>query len=90
MNKIYRTVWNASLGAFVAASELDQMSGRGKPGLSSGVCDSRARNGRAVSALTGSGPLAVLSNRDVSDLRRCGRVPRSCACASWRRMRGSG
>ncbi|WP_157658432.1 ESPR domain-containing protein, partial [Burkholderia ubonensis] len=30
MNKIYRTIWNKALGAFVAASELDRAQGKGR------------------------------------------------------------
>ncbi|WP_080422113.1 YadA-like family protein [Burkholderia ubonensis] len=44
MNKIYRTVWNKALGAFVAASELDRSQGKGTAGVAGGVADERPRH----------------------------------------------
>ncbi|WP_415860905.1 ESPR-type extended signal peptide-containing protein, partial [Burkholderia ubonensis] len=43
MNKIYRTVWNKALGAFVAASELDCSQGKGKAGVTGGGGDERVQ-----------------------------------------------
>ncbi|WP_269138931.1 ESPR-type extended signal peptide-containing protein, partial [Burkholderia vietnamiensis] len=49
MNKVYRTIWNKALGAFVATSENDKSHGKGRSGESTRVQD--ARLGGASSAV---------------------------------------
>ncbi|WP_143751053.1 YadA-like family protein [Burkholderia sp. HI2714] len=58
MNKIYRTVWNKALGAFVAASELDSAQGKGRTGCE--VADTRAGN-LNVSACGSGVPMRTLA-----------------------------
>ena len=41
MNKVYRSIWNKALGAFVASSELDKSCGKGRSGAGTAVCDRR-------------------------------------------------
>lgn len=48
MNKAYRTVWNASLGAFVAASERDKTRGKGNSRTCAPVVDGRDGDRRST------------------------------------------
>jgi autotransporter adhesin len=54
MNKVYRTVWNRALEAFVAASENDKGCGKGKDGHAVGLQDQRVRGAAADTRQHGS------------------------------------
>src|SRR5690554_3383185 len=72
MNKVYRSIWNESLGAWVAASELT--SARGKRSGRSAT--------RGISTLVGTlltGSLAMLSAPAMADFSEDGALGASCS-----------
>jgi trimeric autotransporter adhesin len=56
MNKVYRSIWNRALGAFVATSELDRSCGKGRSGAGAAVCDGRSDQRGGLGASTRRAP----------------------------------
>ncbi|MGC3030233.1 YadA-like family protein [Burkholderia sp. DN3021] len=64
MNKIYRTIWNKALGAFVAASEVDRAHGKGASRILGGsMSDNRVRLSRIAYMLCAIGLVAMPFDR---------------------------
>src|SRR3984885_14950959 len=93
MNKVYRSIWNKALGAFVAASELDRSCGKGRSGAGATVCDGRSdqRDGLGASTLHGpdSRVLTVLLLMGLGGWGAQAQAQVSCATAPFNFYSGS-